>query len=105
MSIRLRIKPCPFCGGEAKLVRLKPKSEFYVVACSCCGARTNFYYLIEQDAIKAWNRRVEPTFTPDELDEIRKALKEYSLKSRKQWELGLSIIEKCAKALKGGSVE
>lgn len=70
------LKPCPF-------LELLP----------FCGSSN-------EDATKAWNKRAQPTFTPDELDAIRKALEAYAPKSRKQWELGLSIIEKCKAALR-----
>lgn len=99
MSIEL--KPCPFCGEEAILAET---NDEVLVECCNCYAHTGLY-CSEQEAIDAWNSRVKPTFTPDELDAIRKALEAYSPKSRKQWELGVSIIEKCAKALKGGNVE
>lgn len=100
--IRQKLKPCPFCGGKAKICRnWNYVWDYGFIKCDTCGATTGkFDYY--KSAIKAWNRRAALTFTPDELDAIRKALEEYSPKSRKQWERGLSIIEKCTKALKGG---
>lgn len=46
------LKPCPFCGGEAVLY------EHYWCRCKNCGASTELFKT-EQDAIVAWNRRVE----------------------------------------------
>ena len=72
------LKPCPFCGGEAELVKDRRQelgNNCYVkvvhVACRICGAQTrnlpSYYACTEdgnriightpQDAIDAWNRR------------------------------------------------
>ncbi len=57
-----KLKPCPFCGGEAKVYSVNIfKAEIYV-KCQTCNSRTLTYkgghfgdtkYL----AIQAWNRR------------------------------------------------
>lgn len=50
-----KLKPCPFCGDEAAT------QSFYknhCVYCSGCGASTLRYYPTKEDAIEAWNRRV-----------------------------------------------
>lgn len=51
------LKPCPFCGGEAKVV-----DQFYVsaryVICEHCGA-TSSWCLTNEQAVKSWNRRVD----------------------------------------------
>ncbi len=54
-----RLKPCPFCGGEAEIVSLLyvPYSIFYV-KCKECEISQNPYFE-KQDAIAAWNRREE----------------------------------------------
>lgn len=60
-----KLKPCPFCGGEARLL-LNAKRKIYgkdeyrtgvVVCCNVCEAR--MFYGSENLAIEAWNRRVE----------------------------------------------
>lgn len=58
-----KLKPCPFCGGEAKLQRYIDRYEgitFYVYCsgefCEVFPATENFE--TEQQAIKAWNIRV-----------------------------------------------
>lgn len=94
-----KLNPCPFCGGEAKFFEDKDY-QIYSVTCTECDAGTNAYG-IEQDAIDAWNRRAEPTFTPDELDAIRRNVCDWRAE-RELSKIEQSIIEKCAKALKGG---
>ena len=70
------LKPCPFCGGEAKLVRkiiADMGAEAVYIECKECGAVSPIYsignYLIPPRARtdsecfasvrNAWNRRVE----------------------------------------------
>ena len=57
------LKPCPFCGGEARLL-LNAKRKIYgkdeyrtgvVACCNVCEAR--MFYGSEKLAIEAWNRR------------------------------------------------
>lgn len=59
----IKLKPCPFCGGEARLV-LNAKRKIYgkdeyrtgvVACCNVCEAR--MFYGSEKLAIEAWNRR------------------------------------------------
>lgn len=60
------LKPCPFCGGEAKVVH----SSAVYVTCTECGCRTRQMNRrvrvesqkdeerrVEELAVKAWNRR------------------------------------------------
>lgn len=49
------LKPCPFCGGEAEQ-GYKPNHS-YIVYCPNCGIGTG-YKNTEEQAIEAWNRRV-----------------------------------------------
>ena len=49
----IKLKPCPFCGGEAKIV----KSYYTIWAkCICCGAKSRCEEN-EEKAAEAWNRR------------------------------------------------
>lgn len=52
------LKPCPFCGGEAKIrdyshPDLDPEIDVF---CTNCGGQT-FVYETVGEAIEAWNRR------------------------------------------------
>lgn len=72
------LKPCPFCGGEAKTVLAdtyphRGMLHSWFVACtdSECGCELGFYgmdengtcgtYETEAEAIEAWNTRAERT--------------------------------------------
>lgn len=52
------LKPCPFCGGEARLTvyfGLLDGAPFEV-SCQECGARITDFE--REEAVAAWNRRV-----------------------------------------------
>ena len=52
-----KLKPCPFCGGEAKLINiLNYYGDIYWVKCEECNAETPSDFE-KDEAIAAWNRR------------------------------------------------
>lgn len=59
-----KLKPCPFCGGEAKMLKMGGiKGMFFNPTvkrptCTKCHA-TMFVWFNEQTAIRAWNRRID----------------------------------------------
>lgn len=53
--------PCPFCGGEAKLVRNSSGSYFVRCADRQCAAKTRLFHENENGARASWNRRAERT--------------------------------------------
>lgn len=62
------LKPCPFCGGIAHVMRLKwSASERYFVVCGnslgrCIASEHNTFgrfYVNKNDAVDAWNRRAD----------------------------------------------
>ena len=68
------IRPCPFCGGEAELVKSgSDDSSYVVVQCNECKARGKGFYvgselkgccdpeksIMAESAVKAWNKRVQ----------------------------------------------
>lgn len=62
------LKPCPFCGGSAKLyyapANLEDSIPCFGVSCECCktmigtvSAGSTDFFRTAYDAIVAWNRR------------------------------------------------
>lgn len=94
-----KLKPCPFCGEEAILAETTNSEELFVECCNCY-AHTGLY-CSEQEAIDAWNSRVEPTFALDEIDAIRRMFAERYPRARKLPVIEQSILEKCNRILKG----
>jgi hypothetical protein len=66
-TVNETLKPCPFCGSEAKLF-LSSWYNCYGVYCTGEGCGVSFPYfrcknnneLAKQNAVAAWNNRVEP---------------------------------------------
>ena len=66
----IKLKPCPFCGGEAKMKHGFPGQQKKgvrqaVVQCKSCGCRTvtyrqlpyQSYTEVDEQAANTWNRR------------------------------------------------
>jgi Lar family restriction alleviation protein len=64
------LKPCPFCGGEAKLIISTStkwfsddeKTIYFKVRCnsedaSCIGTSVNHWEYTKERAVESWNRR------------------------------------------------
>lgn len=51
------LKPCPFCGGSTQKVKSSGRWGWFVsCACAAVGPSADS----RDEAIRAWNRRVEP---------------------------------------------
>ncbi|MBR1602554.1 MAG: Lar family restriction alleviation protein [Synergistaceae bacterium] len=53
---KIKLKPCPFCGGESKVIGSDKYSD-YCATCSKCWTTSN-YFDSREKAAEAWNRRV-----------------------------------------------
>ena len=67
------LKPCPFCGGEAKIKCGEIVNRYntavyrhYHVECMSCGVDTRNFDT-DDEAIEAWNRRTDRTAKVQEL--------------------------------------
>lgn len=60
-----KLRPCPFCGGEARIIA-KPYEPKVCVGCdddTCLGfSGLGWLYDSEQEAAEAWNRRAGRTW-------------------------------------------
>ena len=57
-----KLKSCPFCGGEAKTVEIGfffDTESSYGIKCNRCHACSSMRCGSEEEAIEAWNRRVD----------------------------------------------
>ena len=54
-----KLKPCPFCGGEAEIVKCDNLFSilYFYVGCKTCLARAKSCYESPEDAVRYWNRR------------------------------------------------
>lgn len=57
------LKPCPFCGGEAALERVRGDDHYSYVYCKKCHCSTNLLvcstqYDCDKLVAKMWNKRV-----------------------------------------------
>lgn len=49
------LKKCPFCNGEASIAH---EHSGIFIQCETCGAQSKYWNEDEQDAINAWNMRI-----------------------------------------------
>lgn len=56
-----KLKPCPFCGGEADILehQFYGLSPTYGVKCLDCNCETFQFFETDDEAIAAWNTRVK----------------------------------------------
>lgn len=91
------LKPCPFCGAHAKIETLF--DDFYVEIFD--GRATRAIYATKQEAIEAWNKRVETSpFKKYELEFIIKVLLHDSVAKQTVDIMRVNIIRKCQKLIK-----
>lgn len=51
-----KLKPCPFCGGEAELLIVPGKQTKWIIRCRKCFTN-NGTFVSDHDEIETWNRR------------------------------------------------
>lgn len=66
----MKLKPCPFCGGEAELWDNKLTHRLYGVICKKCDCMTPCFES-EVEAIEAWNRRKPIDKIVEQLEESK----------------------------------
>jgi len=65
----MELLKCPFCGGEVEIAEHYFNTPYWKIKCSKphCIGQFGWAFCDKEDAIAAWNRRIEP----DELIEFR----------------------------------
>ena len=66
------LKPCPFCGGQARLKQHQKFQDSYYVQCHDCGVRTPYSMLysngnletVKSYLTKQWNNRSGNDYNP-----------------------------------------
>ena len=58
-----KLKPCPFCGGEAERFTIESEKDYPVdfggdvIQCKKCFASTKVFFGEKQGIVAAWNKR------------------------------------------------
>ena len=63
----IKLKPCPFCGGEAEVI-MGDLWRNYKVGCrniKCPIFPRTHSYLTKEEAIKTWNTRADDAYSDD----------------------------------------
>lgn len=89
------IRSCPFCGSECHVVR-SDTGVAYLYKVSCIkGHSLDSYFISEDEAISAWNKRPQVDRIRATVVHLRSALK-HNLHSESQYQIALTqIIEIC----------
>lgn len=54
---KLKLKPCPFCGGEVRMLPQWGPVYGYTVDCTICNAMIRVLTHYKRQAAAAWNTR------------------------------------------------
>jgi len=53
-----KLKPCPFCGAKAKLIRMHGERAVSCTNETGCAVLPTTNFMTEDQAVAAWNNRV-----------------------------------------------
>ena len=85
------LKPCPFCGGEARLRKHQKLEQTWYVQCNKCGMRTpnsvqppyESWKTTMNYPVQLWNRRVEDRNDNEKVEEMLRDLPSVTLQEPK----------------------
>ena len=97
-----RLKPCPFCGGEAICIeRASNYPYIYGVMCMDCHCRTSFGKDTDK-VIKTWNTRKPMERIAEKLEESKTNFSRMGTLQSAYYDKGL---DKAIDIVKGGGVD
>lgn len=105
----MKLKPCPFCGGEAKLWSGNIDDDYldvyYDVYCTACNCMTPKFHA-EESAITFWNRRRPIDKIVEQLEELISYNKERSrmYDGHTHYDSEIMGISRAIEIVKGGAV-
>ena len=67
-----KLRPCPFCGGEAELIAWHEYTEARHVVCKKCGCMTGKPHFMRSFAIEDWNTRSTASLADEEFTGVVK---------------------------------
>ena len=70
------LKSCPFCGGEAEILKYPRCERKYVVVCknNLCNASIGQYSTSKENAVRAWNTRKPMEAVVAELEKLKESV-------------------------------
>ena len=105
-----RLKPCPFCGSEAEIIKIDGEIDAIdtgalCVQCTACGASSTLIYQLMDDAthllMELWNKRRSATRIVD-VDALRNdLLAVMRYESRRMGAVSAAILERAIARLDG----
>ena len=87
------LKPCPFCGGEARIMleeEDRPDDSFHNVYCTGCGAQ--FWVKSKSEAEQKWNRRAQPDEPLNDIGELLESTAQDMDDKCRQWQCVLQRV-------------
>lgn len=64
MMVNPSLKPCPFCGGKAKLIRFHGERAVSCANEAGCPVNPMTPFVSEDEAVRAWNDRASDRPAP-----------------------------------------
>ena len=94
-----KLKACPFCGDEARLVEWESYRQYSFVKCQGCDATRGEYFRNDGGAVKAWNTRAPDQRLLKAIEDIEKRMKNWGGKEDDSYLFwrGLKYARDCAR--------
>lgn len=101
----LKLKPCPFCGGEAVTENHHNRyTDWWEVKCTDCSTAMNERYEYEFEAVEAWNTRKPMDSILEKIEEVRNA-PDVKSPYNNGWETSADVIKHIIETAQNGEKE